>query len=371
MNIDHLTGFPEAPPGLTITGRIGRGGAGEVFRVRDITGKELALKFINSGWSERELAAISTLRELPAHTGIVQVFQAGQTADGTLFYTMELADNVSKEEDCYQPDTLANRISNGSLTVKDILNILADVARGAEHLHTCGLFHGDIKPENIVLVNGQVKLSDFGTLASDGGAGTAGFIPPDPAAGADRDLYALAKTLYCAYSQRDAASFPSPPEKFDSREFQVVRRIYMQGCDPLAHKRFASVKVFINALNAAISELGRGRPVKTESRAEAFMIAGIAGAVILTAGIVLWGMAYQNEVSRAMHEVAYQNEVSLARSSVEVSSDFDGENKHKEPGFRQVLSVRISGILTRGVKFAGGGGCIIRILTVFLNCGTN
>ena len=49
----------ELPDNLKLCGTIDRGGAGRIFRVKDITGKTLALKIVNSRWQDKERAALT------------------------------------------------------------------------------------------------------------------------------------------------------------------------------------------------------------------------------------------------------------------------------------------------------------------------
>ena len=248
MTLAPMLAPPEMPPGLRLIGRIGKGAAGDLFRVADITGKEFALKIVRAGWRDRELGSVKLFRQLPAHPALAQVLQAGELADGHFFYTMELADNAA--EDGYRPDTLADRLRTRPPALPELLKIMDAAAEGASHLHEHGLFHGDIKPDNLIFVNGNLKLADFGTL-SGGDSGTAGFLPDDPVSGIDRDCYALGKTLYCAWSGLDAAEFPAPPKRYDDREFKIVRKIYMRACADTARKRFASAADFRPALACA------------------------------------------------------------------------------------------------------------------------
>ena len=239
----------ELPDNLELTGGIDRGGAGSVFRVRDITGKMLALKIVNPRWLDKEFSALTILRDLPSHQSLVQIFQVGILPDGRVFYTMELADNISDQPNSeYIPDTLANRINTNGLTFEQIIEIFIEIAKGTSHLHKHNLSHGDIKPENIVFINSVPKLADFGTLAAGGSSGTAGFMVDNPVSASDRDCYALAKSLYCVWSRRDVSEYPSLPEKFVPKEARLIRSIYHKGCSPLAIRRFSSAEEFIVAL---------------------------------------------------------------------------------------------------------------------------
>lgn len=66
--------------------------------------------------------------------------------------------------------------------------ICLDVARGLEALHTCGVIHGDIKPDNILMFHGsrwRAKIADFSHSIIDTGeprhlpGGTAGYAAPE------------------------------------------------------------------------------------------------------------------------------------------------------------------------------------------------
>lgn len=250
------------PDQLELIGRIGKGGAGSLFLVRDITGRILALKIVNSRWQEKEFSALTELRNLPVHSALIQVFQVGTLPDGKLFYTMELADNIADNPDSdYVPDTLSRRINMNQLPFDQILNLFIEIAEGAKHLHEHGLFHGDIKPENIIFVNGKPKLADFGTLSSEGNSGTAGFMAEHPKSVSDRDCYALSKTLYCAWSRRDVSEYPMLPEAFDGRELRLIRSVYHKGCNPVPEKRFGSTEEFIAVLKKLSVRRERNFPV--------------------------------------------------------------------------------------------------------------
>ena len=251
MSLGPLIEAPELPEDLRLRGRNGQGAAGSCYLVTDITDQALALKIVSEKWEERELESIRVFRKIPSHPALAQIFSSGKLPDGRFYYTMELADNAGSEGN-YQADTLAYRIKNRILPLPEILRILSATASGAEHLHRHGLFHGDIKPENIIFVNGSPKLADFGTL-SGGRSGTAGFVPEDPVSGVDRDCYALGMTLYCAWSGRDASDFPDPPETYDPDEWKRVRKIYLRACSPAARRRFDSASALIVALEAAAS----------------------------------------------------------------------------------------------------------------------
>ena len=252
MNLPDISPLPPTLPGnLTCSQLIGHGGAGEVWLVKNNDEQYFAAKIINPRWQNLELNAVCSLKEMPPHPALTQIYQSGELENGNFFYTMELADNISPHEGHYQPDTLAYRIASKNMDCKEILAIIKSVAEGIKHLHLHNKFHGDIKPENIIFVNGKAKIADFGTISGKIHGGTAGFVPDNPVSPCNRDCYALGKTLYCLWSKLDAAEFPSLPEKFSHNEARIIRPLYLRACSSKPTKRFASVTHFIKALDDA------------------------------------------------------------------------------------------------------------------------
>ena len=307
--------FPliELPEQLKMVSKINNGGAGEVFRVKDITGKILALKIINSQWHEKEFLAISALRDLPAHPALTQIFQAGLLADGRLFYTMEIADNISAIPDIeYIPDTLANRINTNKLLFEDILKIFIEIADAVAHLHHNNSWHGDIKPDNIIFINGKPKLADFGTLSADGKSGTAGFCIDNCVSAADRDCYALAKTLYCAWSGLDVSEYPSLPETFNQQEARLIRRIYHKGCSSIPRKRFANATEFITALKKIDAEFYR------KSYSKKLLIT--AGLLFLITALLIIILFIKNNTRKPFSPASNTAEISTMQNIIQAGS---------------------------------------------------
>jgi HAMP domain-containing protein len=89
------------------------------------------------------------------HPHIVTIFDAGETEDGRSYIAME---RLSGE-------TLASRVANEGLPPAQVIIELAiQIAAALDHAHAHGVIHHDIKPENIMLVEGwqHAKISDFG-----------------------------------------------------------------------------------------------------------------------------------------------------------------------------------------------------------------
>jgi Tol biopolymer transport system component len=140
-----------------VTRALGVGGMGEVYRARDTRlDRSVAIKVMPADLTtdpqfrarfEREARAISQLQ----HPHICTLYDVGE-ADGTAYLVMELL----------QGQTLADRLTKGSLPVDEALKIAIDVADALSAAHKQGIIHRDLKPANIMLTKAGAKLLDFG-----------------------------------------------------------------------------------------------------------------------------------------------------------------------------------------------------------------
>ena len=74
--------------------------------------------------------------------------------------------------------TLAERLQQGALPVRDAVDVAVDVARVLAHAHAAGVVHRDLKPANVFLCeDGTVKVLDFGLAHLFGRAGPSGGTP--------------------------------------------------------------------------------------------------------------------------------------------------------------------------------------------------
>ncbi len=149
-----------------ITGRIGRGGMGMVYRGLDeALEREVAIKTLVAEGSfdpesrkrfEVEAKAAARLQ----HPNIVTVHELGEDR-GILFIAMEMLPGADL-------DWLLR--SGESLPLPEKLDILVQVCRGLAYAHERGIVHRDIKPSNVRLLDdGTAKIMDFG-IAKRAGA---------------------------------------------------------------------------------------------------------------------------------------------------------------------------------------------------------
>jgi len=141
-----------------ITGAIGAGGMGEVFRARDTRlNRDVAVKVLPKDFVaevdrmrrfEQEAKTLAALN----HPNVLTVFDAG-VHEGTPYLVSELLEGK----------TLREEMNGGALPVRKAIDHALQIAHGLAAAHGKGIVHRDLKPENIfVTKDGRVKILDFG-----------------------------------------------------------------------------------------------------------------------------------------------------------------------------------------------------------------
>ncbi len=187
---------------------LGRGGMAVVYLAQDVKHRrQVAVKVLNPELAaavgpERFLREIEIVARL-THPHILPLHDSGE-ADGLLYYVMPFVSGGSLR-------TRLNRETTIELSAA--LKIVGEVAEALTYAHRQGIVHRDVKPENILLAEGQAVVADFGiakalSVASRGELtrsgfplGTAGYMSPEQAAGSTEltgstDLFSLACVLY-------------------------------------------------------------------------------------------------------------------------------------------------------------------------------
>ena len=263
--------------GLKLLELCGCGAYGEVWYCEDISGRRMALKIVSKKklgphW-ERELRGVINYRRLTENApGLLQLFHVEED-DKHFFYTMEAAD--SAEQDWYVPDTLAHRLQDGPLPSDRLFETLSGIFDGIKLIHAAGFTHRDIKPDNILFVNGVPKLADIGLLSSLSVtmtqlAGTLEFIPPEertaenveysaPAARQRNDLYALGKVIYCTVTGNTPSDYPAvPPTMTVSLPVKLFLRLAFQLCRKEPEGRLDSIEEVAAEFSAIKRKLANG-----------------------------------------------------------------------------------------------------------------
>jgi Tol biopolymer transport system component len=148
-----------------ITGAIGAGGMGEVFRARDTKlNRDVAIKVLPAAFADdpqrlarftREAQTLASLNHPNIATihGIEEVPAVDGASAGSRALVMELVEG----------EDLSTHIARGPIPIAEALPIARQIAEALEAAHEQGIVHRDLKPANIkVRADGTVKVLDFG-----------------------------------------------------------------------------------------------------------------------------------------------------------------------------------------------------------------
>ena len=148
--------------GYVLEELIGRGGYGEVWRASAPGGMKKAIKFVYGNMGEKRTE--QELKSLERIKGVQHPFILGlerfEAVDNQLVIVTELADGSLE-------DVVRQHRDRGSCGIPraTLLGYMRDVADALDYLHQLyQLQHLDIKPANLLMVGGRVKVADFGLL---------------------------------------------------------------------------------------------------------------------------------------------------------------------------------------------------------------
>lgn len=199
-----------------LTDVLGEGGFGRVFAAKhQVIGRRVAVKVLHPGMQDDEVLAERFLREARAasaidHPGIIDVLDADQEEDGTLYMVMEHL----------QGESLGQLLERqAALPPGEAASIVLEVLDALASAHAKGTIHRDLKPENIFLMKEgahgpRARILDFGiSRLKDAGEGdmrltktgtimgTPYYMAPEQARGAKDldegiDIWAVGALLY-------------------------------------------------------------------------------------------------------------------------------------------------------------------------------
>lgn len=248
-------------PDYTLIRKIGEGSYGEIWLARDALGTHRAAKvifrrhFSHERPFEREFEGIKKYEAIARNQdGLMDILLVGRKDQaGYFYYVMELADDIASgaaiQPDNYEPRTLACDIARrGRLPFEECLSIGLALSSALAHLHRHGLVHRDVKPSNVIFVNGVPELADIGLVtdieAPRSYVGTEGFIPPEGPGSAQADIYSLGKVLYEIGTGKDRFDYPELPDDLgeaqNQHELVALNQIVIRSCRADPHKRYPS-----------------------------------------------------------------------------------------------------------------------------------
>ncbi len=303
---------PESLGRYRIADRIGQGAMGVVYRARDpIIDRVVALKTIDphlSGdalreFNERFFHEAKSAGRL-SHPNIVTIYDAGE-ADGVAYIAMEHLEGPSLRQmlDDHPP-----------LAVSRSLEIAAQVARGLAYAHEHGVVHADVKPANVILVNGRrPKITDFG-IARVAGAhpgelvGSPKYMSPEQVRGEPldgrTDVFSLGAVLYelltgkQPFTGDDVQAIvtavlehePPPPSTLNPRITADVDRVVARMLAKRPEDRYTSARRAMRHLaelaetlgadekGRAVPDVAAPRPAREAGGEETTVVLGIAPA---------------------------------------------------------------------------------------------
>ena len=156
--------------------KLGAGGSGVVFLANDtLLQRPVVLKILRTGLLSVEQMRTTVLREARLasaieHPNVCAIYEVGESGDDEGFIAMQ-----------YVPgESLEKLIGRGPASLQLVLSVGIQIADGLQAAHTLGIFHRDLKPQNVMLTDGGlVKILDFG-LARRLPPEDSGFDPSKP-----------------------------------------------------------------------------------------------------------------------------------------------------------------------------------------------
>src|ERR1043165_2155961 len=151
-----------------ILDRLGVGGMGEIFKVRHIHLNELrVIKIMRPNVAADDQGLQRFLQEartstMIKHKNLAMLYDFAQLEDGSYYMVWEFIDGTNIQKWMSQ---------NGAMPPRLTVEISIQALHGLDHLHSMGLIHRDISPENIMLSQDHhgklaVKVIDFGIAKS-------------------------------------------------------------------------------------------------------------------------------------------------------------------------------------------------------------
>jgi eukaryotic-like serine/threonine-protein kinase len=200
-----------------IVRRLGAGGAGVVYLADDtLLQRPVVLKILRTGQVSAQQMRTTILREARLasaieHPNVCAIYEVGEDGDEG-YIVMQYVPGQSLDQ----------LIARGPARPQLVLSVGIQIADGLQAAHALGIFHRDLKPQNVMLTEGGlVKILDFG-LARRLPLEDAGFDPAKPALKKDASLAAT-------YTARGGTIRYMAPEQFVTGHSSVQSDVWALG----------------------------------------------------------------------------------------------------------------------------------------------
>jgi serine/threonine-protein kinase len=197
--------------------RLGAGGSGVVYLANDsLLQRPVVLKILRTGLLSAQQMRSTMLREARLasaieHPNVCAIYEVGESDDEG-YIVMQ-----------YVPGQSLDRlIGQGPASLQLVLSVGIQIADGLQAAHGLGIFHRDLKPQNVMLTDGGlVKILDFG-LARRLPPGDANFDPSKPGMAKDASVAAT-------YTARGGTIRYMAPEQFVTGQSSVQSDVWALG----------------------------------------------------------------------------------------------------------------------------------------------
>nr|WP_244429049.1 serine/threonine protein kinase [Corynebacterium halotolerans] len=264
---------PQLNPGEMVAGQyeilgvIAHGGLGWIYLANDhfVSGRLVVLKGMQAEKSRDETATAIAEREFLAditHPGIVKIYNFiddPRVPGG--FIVMEYVGGPSlRDRRNAQPDHL--------LRVDLAIGYILETLEALDYLHSRGVVYNDLKPDNIIVTEEQVKLIDLGAVSGIGAFGfiygTKGFQAPEVGAegpSVASDIYTVGRTLAALTVHLPKQNgvythgLPSPNTEPIFRRYLSFYRLLLRATHSDPAKRFRNVEELRTQLYGVLREV--------------------------------------------------------------------------------------------------------------------
>jgi serine/threonine protein kinase len=245
---------------------VGGGSYGEVYRARErLSGRDVALKVLRREWVSDQAAVARFRREASlltrvSHPNVVRIYNFGRYG-ASFFIAMDFLKGPTLD------DIVEGR---ERMDFGEAVGLTRQVLSGLSAMHDAGVFHRDLKPTNVMLVDEKAVLCDFGmATALDAGKltttglvlGSPSYMSPEQALGepvtSASDVYSAGVVLYEMLSGR------LPHEERTTRE--ILRSIVKEPPVPVGEWRDGVPRALAGALERMLAKEPDERPTAAEA----------------------------------------------------------------------------------------------------------